>query len=471
MPGTSSAKQTWNAVPKALVAALGAGALVLALALTPSLRPQGGDTVPGRLGMATLACRGNQDLSDVAWVAGLVSRGTTVYFVRPAIEGRALVSTFGPGPAWLGWLAALGLEPGAPVRDDELRGRARVAAAAAVSVSTALLVIGASAVVPPLLAVALALAAALSFAGVATLGQGLWQQTASLPFLAGALSVTLWLDRLPKLLPAVALCAACAAWLRPADLPLLLFVTGAAVVRSVRAERSLATIAASLGAACAGAAPVLSWNLWYFDTPFSIAQWSANQRITEHVFSVSLRDIAMGLAGLLASPGRGIALFAPLVPLVVVLAVVRWRAVKSGGERAVAADVAFLAAGIAFQWLFAGTFFKWWGGAGFGPRLLAGAVWVAAAASALMLPNVDRGPRSLLVATAAFGALLGFLGLFRFDLAATEVALDAVHRPEAFFSLRAGPWTSLWPAREQTVRDAPPGPFIYCGERSLGPLP
>jgi hypothetical protein len=471
MPGTSSTTHTWNAVPKGLLGALLTGVLVLALVLVSPLRPQGGDTVPGRLGMATLACRGNQDLADVAWVAGLVSRGTTVYFVRPALEGRALVSTFGPGPAWLGWLATGGLEPGAPVSDDALRGRARVAAASAVSVSAALLVIGASAVVSPLLAVALGLAAALSFAGVATLAQGLWQQTAALPFLAGALSATLWLHRVPKLLPAVTLCAACAAWLRPADLPLLLFVAAGAVMRSLRAERSLATVAASLGAACAGAAPVLIWNLWYFDTPFSIAQWSANQRITEHVFSVSLGDIAMGLAGLLASPGRGIALFAPLVPLVAVLAVVRWRAVEGGVDRSASVGAVVLAAGIVGQWLFAGTFFKWWGGAGFGPRLLSGAVWVAVAASALLLPHAGRRARGLIVATGGFGAVLGILGLFRFDLAAAEVALDAVHRPEAFFAWRAGPWTSLSSSGEETVRDAPAGPFAYCGERSLGPLP
>ena len=460
MPGTSSTKHTWNGALRLLLPALSAGAAVLALVLAFPLRPQGGDTVPGRLGMATLTCRGNQDLSDVSWVAALVTRGVTVYFVRPSLEGRALVSTFGPGPAWLGWLAAGGLEPGTTVSDDDLRRRARVAAASAVSFSTALLVLGASAAVSSHLAAALALTAALSFAGGATLTQALWQQTAALPFLAGALSATLWLHRYPKLLPAVTLCAACAAWLRPADLPLLLSIAACAAVRSTRSERSLATIAASLAAACLGAAPVLIWNLWYFDTPLSIAQWSANQRITEHVFSVSVRDIAMGLAGLFVSPGRGITLFTPLVPLVTVLAALRVRAVRNGGDRAVATDAVILAAGIVGQWVFAGTFFKWWGGAGFGPRLLSGTVWVAVVVSALLFPNAERQRRTLIAATGGFGAALGLLGLFRFDLAAAEVAPDAIHRPEVFFSLRAGPWTSLASSGEQTVRDAPSGPFL-----------
>lgn len=469
MPGTSSTTHAWNGALRLILPALSTGVAVLALVLASPLRAQGGDTVPGRLGMATLTCRGNQDLSDVSWVAGLVSRGVTVYFVRPALEGRALVSTFGPGPAWLGWLAAGGLEPGTTVSDDDLRRRARVAAASAVSLSTALLVLGASAAVSSLVAVALGLTAALSFAGAATLAQALWQQTAALPFLAAALSATLWLHRYPKLLPAVTLCTACAAWLRPADLPLLLSVTACAAVRSMRSERSLATIAASLIAACVGAAPVLIWNLWYFDTPLSIAQWSANQRITEHVFSVSIRDIAVGLAGLFVSPGRGIALFAPLVPLVAVLAGLRFRAMRNGGDRAEATDAVILAAGIIGQWVFAGTFFKWWGGAGFGPRLLSGTVWVAVAIGALLFTKASRRVRALIAVTGAFGVVLGMLGLFRFDLAASEVALDAIHRPGVFFSLRAGPWTSLASGGERTVRDAPAGPFVYCGERSLVP--
>ena len=467
MPGTPSAKVAWNGV---LGAAVATALAVLALTLSSPLRAQGGDTVPGRLGMATLRCRGNQNLSDVSWVAALVSRGTHVYFVRPGLEGRALVSSFGPGPAWLGSLAAGGLEPGAVIDDDDLRHRARTAAAAAVSLSAALIVLGAAAVVSPLFAAGLALAAALSFAGAPTLGQGLWQQTAALPFLAGALAATLWLHRRPRLLPVVAWCAAFAMWLRPADAPLLLFIAACAVMRSMRAEPSLATIAVSLCASCLGAAPVLVWNLWYLDTPFSIAQWSANQRITEHVFSVSAQDIAMGLAGLFSSPGRGIVLFAPLVPVVVVLAARRWHAGRAGDDRAASVELGVLAAGIVAEWLFTGTFFKWWGGAGFGPRLLCGAVWVAAAASALVLSGKERRGRALIAVASTLGAVVGLAGLFRFDLSA-EIALDAIHRPEAFFSWNAAPWTNFASASAPAIRDAPPGPFVYCSRHSLGPLP
>lgn len=424
--------------------------------------------------MVTLRCRGNQDLRSVEWVARLVGRGAQVYFVRPGLEGRALVSSFGPGPAWLGWLAAAGLEPGSVVADDELRERARAASAVAVAMAAALVALGASACVAPELAAAFALAAGLSFAGAPTLAQGLWQQTAALPFLASAVAAALWADRYPKLLAVATFCAGCAAWLRPADLPLLAGVAVCALSRSLRRERSLRTVAAALVTACAGAAPTAIWNLWYFDTPFSIAQWSANQRITEHVFSTSPRDVALGLAGLAASPGRGIALFAPLVPLVSVLAVVGLRRAREARDPALetaARDAALLVAGIVGEWLVAGTFFKWWGGAGFGPRLLAGAVWVAPAATALLFPGLGPALRRLVFAAGAFGAALGLAGIFRFDLTAVEMELDGVHRPEPFFSFRAGPWTSLASPPTRAVRDGPLGPFVYCGAHSLGTAP
>src|SRR5689334_3745249 len=102
MSGPSSATGAWNEGFRTVGAAAIAGVTVLALTMLSPLRAQGGDTVPGRLGMATLRCRGHQDLSDVEWLERLVSRGTHVYFVRPGLEGRALVSSFGPGPAWLG---------------------------------------------------------------------------------------------------------------------------------------------------------------------------------------------------------------------------------------------------------------------------------------------------------------------------------------------------------------------------------
>jgi hypothetical protein len=442
--------------------AVSAGAIVLLLSLTSPLRLQGGDTVPGRLGMATLACRGNQDLSDVDWVARLVAKGTRVYLVRPALEGRGLVSSFGPGPAWIGSLVPLGVEPGALVTDEHLKHRARVAASSAVALAAGLVVVGASAHVAPLIAAFLGLAAAVSFAGVATLAQGLWQQTAALPLLAGALAAMLWCGRVPRLLPAAALCASCAAWIRPADLPVLVLIGAGAAHLSLRAERSLVTVATALVAACLGAAGVLAWDLWYLDTPWPVAQWSANARITEHVFSLSARDVFTGLTGLSLSWGRGVVWFAPLVPLFVGLAVAAWRRARS--EAAVAAIC--LAAGIAGQWVLAGWFFKWWGGVGFGPRLLAETVWVAAGGTALLVSHAGARARLALLVACALGVAIGALGLARSDVGANELELDRIHRAEAYFAWSAAPWN--WTPSKYELLDAPPGPFVYCAEHSLG---
>ena len=447
-------------IVKTTTLALATGTCAGLLALAAPLRAQGADTLPGRLGMVTLHCRGNQDLSDIDWLSRAVSRGTEVYFVRKPGQGRALVSSFGPGPAWLGYPAMVGIKPGETVSDVDLRARARYAAASAVAVTTVLIVAGCAAVAPLSLAVLFALAAALSFGGIPTLAQGLWQQTAELPFLAGALAAALWTRQYPRLLSVVTFCAALALWLRPADAPLLLAIATLGVVQSMRAAQSLWTVSVALATALFAILPVAIWNLWYFDTLFSVAQWSVNQRITEHVFSISPRRIALGLSGLVISPGRGILWFAPLVP-----AVLGFSATKAIRRNSPGALI--LGTGIVGQWLLSGMFFKWWGGAGFGPRLMAETVWVAAAIAALVASRLSYTGRISLQIACVIGAVVGIGGLFHFDITAVELEFDRIHRPESYFALRAGPWTSIFSGAPKPIIDAPPGPFRYCAPQSL----
>jgi len=419
------------------------------------LVPQGGDAVPGRLGMATLSCHGTSDLARVDWVRVAALRGQLPYYLVLSADRRAVVSTFGPGPATWGRLFFEPPLPGMRLTDLELAEAARRAAAAALGLSTSLLVLALLSTASSWVAVVGGLTAALSFGGVVGLGRGLFQQTPSLMLLMAALAAAAHARRYPWLLPVALGCGVLSVTLRPADLPLGAAVMAYALWQARAALNSPSLVITSALITLGAAFPVLSYDLWYFDRLLPVAQLSSNARMAEQVFVFTPRHIGTSLAGLLVSPARGLLWFGP----VVLLALLKWRSP--------------LAVGLLGQLLLIAVFHKWWGGLAFGPRLLSAAVWLGV----YLVLAEPRTPRVFGFGALAVTGLVGLLGALRYDPRSWELPNDPDRHPERLFSITRSPWPSLVrpPAFDHPLRDAPPGPFLYCPPglpfALLSPLP
>jgi hypothetical protein len=420
--------------------------LVLAIALVAftlcvlaPLRQLSGDTVPARIGGAVLRCAGDFDLSHVDWVRAETDRKRAFYYTHEDQTG-AHTSVFGPVPAVVVMLALLDFGDGDRIDDHTLRTRERGAGAWLFAIAVALIVVAALARVSPARAALTGLACALSFAGAASLGQGMWQATTALPFLTGALAALAWRDRRPHVTLVTPALLLLAVMLRPTIAPLALGL-GLAWARDAKVLRAW-LIAAAIALVCV--APLVVWNAIHLWSPLPIGQWTANARETEHVFT--LGGAATGIAGLLVSPARGLVWFAPLV-LVGVGVAVRSRPYR------------WIAAGIVLQLVAMALFFKWHGGQTYGPRLLAEATWVGCW---LALGTELRAPRWLLAVALAITIVVGQLGLWRFRPEQWELPVRPEAHPSAFWSVVDSPIPA-------TFRDPPRGgPQAYDSPPTLG---
>jgi hypothetical protein len=108
-------------------------------------------------------------------------------------------------------------------------------------------------------------------------------------------------------------------------------------------------------------------------------------------FELSPLGWALALAGLLASPSRGILVFSPVLIVVVVWLVRHRRLLPSPGL------VGLALAGCALQLLLVATWRVWWGGFAYGPRLLTDLVpWLALLAMAAVVAWTRAGGRGRL---------------------------------------------------------------------------
>lgn len=398
------------------------GLCVFLFASLLPLVPQGGDAVPGRLGMVTQSCRGTSNLASIDWVEEAALRGKLPYYLVLSADRRAVVSTFGPGPATWGWLFFHPPEPGTPITDLELAAVARRAAAAALGIATSLLVLALLSTTSSWLALVGGLSAALSFGGVVGLGRGLFQQTPSVMLLMAALAAAAHARRYPWLLVVALGCGVLSVTQRPADLPLGVAVMAFALAQARAAWGSVSLLVTSAVVALAAAFPVLIYDLWYFDGLLPMAQLSSNARMAERVFVFTPGHIGTSLAGLLVSPARGLLWFGP----VVLLALPKWRSP--------------LAFGLLGQLLLVAVFHKWWGGIAFGPRLLSAAVWLAV----YLVLAEPRTPRVFGPGALAVTGLVGLLGALHYDPRAWELPNDPDRHPERLFSLTESPWPSFF---------------------------
>jgi hypothetical protein len=203
------------------------------------MRPQGRDTLAGRLGAAALACERTFNLGRVEWLDAQARRGNVPYFINISADGRSLVSAFGPAPSVVGAPAFATVRPRTLLMDDELMRRARAASAVVVGLGTAIGYLALRAAAPVLWSAFGAFTMAFACSGCATLGQGLWQQTAELLPILVALALLAWGARFSGWLLAAPAFMGTALDVRPADAPLILGLCAAWVVVAQHARTSL----------------------------------------------------------------------------------------------------------------------------------------------------------------------------------------------------------------------------------------
>lgn len=379
-------------------AVVGTAIITGALCLLAPLRQTSGDTVGGRLGGAVLRCGGGFDLSRVDWIRERTDNGKYLYWLQRDAAGE-VTSIFGPGPAAAGAVALADFGPGDTMSDRALRIRERAAAAVLLAIASALLTLSLAARVRLRVAFIGGLTAGASFAGAATLGQGLWQATVALPCLMSGLAALAWRPRRPALAAATPAMLLVAVMLRPTILPLALGIGAAWCIGT----RRLSTWVVASSIAVIAIAPLVMWNLIHLDSPFPAGQWNGNARMADEVFVFSRGHIGYALGGLLISPGRGLLWYAPIAVFGVVFA---FR--DSGLVPRV------VAVGAVIQLLFIATFFKWYGGMAYGPRLLSEVVWVGIWLAAPSAEVPRRSLRALAAAALVVTISVGQVGLWLF---------------------------------------------------------
>lgn len=432
---------------------LAIAALAFALGVLAPLRQLSADTVPGRIGGAVLRCAGDWDLSHVYWVRAETSRDRHYYYMHHDEAGEDS-SVFGPAPALVVAAALLDFGAGDALPDTTLRARERGAAAVLLAIAAALIALAAAAKVTPARAALCAAVCVLSFAGAASLGQGMWQATTALPWLCGALCALAWRERFPRLALGVPALALVAVMLRPTLAPLALGV-GVAWLPCARSRRDWAIAAI---AAVIAAAPLVVWNAIHLWSPLPIGQWSANAAASEHVFSPA--GAAVGIAGLLVSPARGLAWFAPIAIVGGVLAL---------------RDRRYRVLGIALagQLVLMAAFFKWHGGQAFGPRLYAEAMWMA---TWLALGTDLPVRRAVRVPALAVTVVVGQLGLWWYTPEQWEWRRKPEADPAALWDVVDSPIPAVLSsigAAPLPVRgyDSPPTRGYICDGGELSELP
>lgn len=387
---------------------VGVAAVTIALSVLAPVRQMSGDTVPGRVGGLVMRCAGTFDLSRVDWFQEQNKKNVVFYYqLRDRSDGFS--SVFGPGPAVLATLGFLDVGDGDSITDMSLRKRERAVAAFWLAIAAVLLALACRSRASWQRSIIATGIAVLSFAGAATLGQGVWQATTCMPFLVGGLTLVVWRERFPRLAMGTLAVLTLACLLRPNVVPL---ASGIAVMWALKTGKDWKTWLIAIGAALVVSVPFVVYNATHYYSPLPIGQWIANRREAQHVFKVT--NVVKGVAGLFASPSRGIVWFAP------VAIVGGWYAPRP------------IALALLAQFVIMAAFFKWHGGMCYGPRLLSELVWIA-------MFGACTADLKWLAPTAAVTIIVGQLGLWFYWPGQWEVRRRPEAHKEAFWDWRDNP--------------------------------
>jgi hypothetical protein len=431
---------------RAALAIATAAGITWLLVTVSSVRAMGNDTLPGTLGGVVHHCGGGYDLRNIEWIAAAEASGHLPYFAQPDADGH-LIAPYGPLPNLIGSLVMIDLDRGDVVTMDALRHRVRLLSSLLLALCAGLLAWAARPGERPVRAAITGLVAAASFAGCATLGQALWQQTIALvPLVAGFAFLARREDhaRLALAAPGLLLLAA---WIRPTIGPLAL---GLGIWWAISTGRRWRPWAIASAIAVVLVLPLVVWNVHHLGTPLPVGQWRSNtNHTTGAVFRFTLGQLAEGTSGLLVSPARGLVWFAPIVLVGIA------RAVGSRATRIL--GIALIA-----QFFTIALFYMWWGGLCFGPRFLVEVAWLATWA-ALATPVTGRPAQIAVAACATITVLVGLLGLVR-----EPMQWELVHDVDTDHAALWQPDDSILPALvtdrygDVQVEERPHGNYRVC---------
>jgi len=256
---------------------------------------------------------------------------------------------------------------GVPMSDAVARRLEKSAAAVIVAASVGLFFLALRQWASTATSVAIAAVYAFGTSSFSQSSQALWQHGPAQLAICAALALLCRAGRRAGSAAALGACLALAVVCRPADIliagPLFLYLAIAGRVRI------MATV---LGALVPAAFQL--WYGWhYFGNPLHL-QWAP---VSAGLWTT---PFAQGLAGLLASPGRGLFIYSPVLMGAIPGAYFAWK------DRA---DRSFLVLGIGalLVVMLHARWAMWWGGACYGPRILGDITPVLAL---LMVPLVPR---------------------------------------------------------------------------------
>jgi hypothetical protein len=179
------------------------------------------------------------------------------------------------------------------------------------------------------------------------------------------------------------------------------------------------------------ALPAASFQLWYNITYFGDPLHRQFSRWGSGVWTTPL---GTGLEGLLASPGRGLFFYSPVLLFGAWGLASAWRRGGDGLLRAIGV-------GVALTTLLTAKWFMWWGGGTYGPRLLADLSpgLVLGAAPVIGRVRSNRSLRALFVATALWSVLAHWIGAFYDDGSWNGRPISIDHSPERLWSVTDNP--------------------------------
>ena len=352
------------------------------------------DTIPARLLPYSLLKEANFDLDEFRFI---YAHGVPGYLIQ---AGRHIVSTYPPGAALLALpfylLPVLGgvapeLNVWGSLIDVE-----KLAAATLTAMSVALMYATLRRLIHRKAAFLLSVIYAFGTSAFSISSQALWQHGPSQLLLAASLYCLVRGMDQPKWVPFSGVTLGGAVLCRPTIL-LVAVPLATYVFHAHRKQSSLFTLFVLPPAAF-----FLLYNYWYFGSATRVGY-------DQGFFSVAVWNTPFfeGLAGILASPSRGLFVYSPVFLFSIGGAVIAWR---SSGKLLYRYVSLAVVAVIALY----GKWPIWWGGWSFGPRLLAD---LAPLLTLLMVPTYQRlatipPMRGTLYALAAVSITVHVLGAF-----------------------------------------------------------
>jgi hypothetical protein len=385
-----------------------------------------GDTLPGRYLPFSMLREGNTDLDEFPFLYDEAARRTfpmldgVPYFLH--YRGGHYRSAYSPAPAVVAvpiyaWpvLAGVPVDPWAPRLE-------KLAAALMVASSVLCLFWALTDVAGTRWALGIAMIYAFGTSSWSVSSQALWQHGPSQLFLALLLLCLARGRHDERWLSYGALAASAAAVMRSTDALVALPVF--AWILYTRPRLALRVVAFALPPVAA----LVLYNVWCFG---SLAGSGGSTTAPAWAF-FSRTPSLEGLLGVLASPGRGLFVYSPVLVFSVAGLLL--------GLRRAPSLLGPLALGVLMVIVVVGQWFRWWGGHTWGPRLLADVTPILCFFLYPVTPVLERHRvlKAVFVLLAVLSVAAHGLGAFFYDWR-WDALVDVDRRDSALWSWKASP--------------------------------